>query len=246
MIETIAARRPAGLMVNAWDPSATIGPIAKAMQDGVPVITVDADSPDSKRITFVGTNWYDLGVRQGQAMAKALAGRKGKIALLGMTEQYIDIQAFAGFRSVLEKTGVTLMEPQHDKGDQATAARVASTILQSNPDLVGIAGFDSESGPGIGVAVKEAGKAGQLIVTCVDADPPHLNLVKEGVITAAIGQKRELFTYLGLHTLFDINHAPIQFCPDDKKAGLFHAPDGINTGTYTVTRDNVEIFLKPA
>jgi ABC-type sugar transport system substrate-binding protein len=246
MIETIAVRRPAGMLVNAWDPSATIGPIAKAMEAGVPVITVDADAPDSKRITFVGTNWYDLGKRQGEAMVKALAGRTGKIALLGMIDQYIDQQAFAGLRSVVDKAGLTVMDPLHDKGNQAVAAQVASSIIQSTPDLVGMAGFDSESGPGIGLAVKEAGKAGKIIVTCVDAEAAHLQFVKEGVITAAVGQKRELFTYLGLKVLFGINHAPIRFSADDQKAGMFRAPEVIHTGSYTVTRENVDIFLKPA
>jgi ribose transport system substrate-binding protein len=246
MIETTAARRPAGMLVNAWDPAATINPIAKAMEAGVPVITVDADAPASKRITFVGTNWFTLGVNQGEAMVKALAGRRGRVALLGLTEQYIDLQAFAGFRSVAEKAGLTVMEPQHDKGDSAVAARVASTIIQSTPDLVGLAGFDSESGPGIGLAVKESGNTGKIIVTCVDAEPAHLNLIREGVITAAIGQKRELFTYLGLRVLFELNHSPVKLSADDKKAGVYPAPEIIHTGSYTVTHDNVDMFLKRA
>ena len=246
MIETIAVRRPAGMMVNAWDPSATIGPIAQAMAAGVPVITVDADAPASKRITFVGTNWYDLGIRQGEAMVKALAGRTGRIALLGMIDQYIDLQAFAGFRSVVDKAGLAVMDPQHDRGNQAVAAQVAGSIIQATPDLVGMAGFDSESGPGIGLAVKEAGKVGKIIVTCVDAEPAHLQLIKEGVMSAAVGQKRELFTYLGLKVLFDLKHSPVRFSADDKKAGMFPAPEVIHTGSYTVTRENVDVFLKPA
>jgi ribose transport system substrate-binding protein len=244
MIETTVARRPAGMMISAWDPSVVVAPIAKAAAAGVPVVTVDVDAPTSQRLTFIGTNWFDLGVRQGEAMVKALAGRKGKIALLGLTEQYIDQQAFSGFRSVIEKAGLTAMEPQHDRGDSAVAARVASTIIQSTPDLAGLAGFDSESGPGIGVAVKEAGKVGQIVVTCVDAEPAHLNLIKEGVVTAAIGQKRELFTYLGLRVLFNVNHCPLKFTADDKKAGLSAAPEVIHTGSYTVTRENVDVFLK--
>jgi len=246
MIETTIARRPAGLLISAWDPSVVIAPIAKAFAAQVPVVTVDVDAPTSKRLTFVGTNWFDLGVRQGEAMARALAGKKGQIAMLGLTEQYIDQQAFAGFKSVIEKAGLIAMEPQHDHGDSAIAARVASTLIQSTPDLVGLAGFDSESGPGIGLAVKEAGKVGQIIVTCVDAEPVHLKLIKEGVIIAAIGQKRELFTYLGLRVLFDLNHSPLKFTANDRKAGIFAAPEIINTGSYTVTRENVEVFLKPA
>jgi ribose transport system substrate-binding protein len=246
MIETTVARRPAGMLISAWDPSVVIAPIAKAFEAQIPVVTVDVDAPTSKRLTFVGTNWFDLGVRQGEAMVKALGSKKGKVALLGLTEQYIDQQAFAGFRSVIEKAGLTAMEPQHDRGDSAVAARVASTIIQSTSDLIGMAGFDSESGPGIGLAVKEAGKVGQIIVTCVDAEPVHLNLIKEGVVTAAIGQKRELFTYLGLRVLFDVNHSPLKFTANDHKAGISAAPEVINTGSYTVTRENLEVFVNQA
>ena len=243
-IEIIAARRPAGMMIVAWDPSAVIAPINRVVESGIPVVCVDTDAPDSKRLSFIGTNWFDLGVRQGQAMVKALAGRKGRIAMLGLTEQYIDQQAFAGFRSVVEKAGLTPLEPQSDRGDTAVAARVAATILQATPDLVGMAGFDSESGPGMGLAIKEAGKAGQIIATCVDAEPAHLSLIKEGVLTAAIGQKRELFTYFGLRVLFELNHSSLKLCANDKAAGVSPVPDIIYTGSYTVTRDNVDVFIK--
>jgi len=243
-IETIAARQPAGMMVVAWDPSAVVGPINRAVEAGIPVICVDTDAPDSQRQSFVGTNWFDLGVRQAQALVKALKGRQGKIAMLGLTEQYIDQQAFAGFRSVLEKTGLTLMEPQNDRGDAAVAARVAATIIQATPDLVGMAGFDSESGPGLGLAIREAGRAGQIVATCVDAEPAHLGLIKEGVLTAAVGQKRELFTYFGLRVLFELRHSTLKLCADDKAAGVSCVPDVIYTGSYTVTRENVDIFLQ--
>lgn len=245
-IEQTAARKPAGMMVVGWDPSALVPPINKAVESGIPVVCVDADVPASKRLAFIGTDWYDLGVRQGEAMVKALAGRRGKVALLGLIEQAIDQQAFAGFRTVTEKAGLIAMEPQQDKGNQAEAARVAAAIIQANPDLVGMAGFDSESGPGMGQAIKEAGRMGKIVATCVDAEEQHLRLVKEGVLTAAVGQKRELFTYMGVKALFEFRHSKLRFTSDDKAAGVTPIPVNYNTGTYTVTRDNVDLFLKKA
>jgi len=245
-IEQTSARKPAGMMVVGWDPSALVPPINQAIESGVPVVCVDADVPASKRLAFIGTDWYDLGVRQGEAMVKALAGRRGKVALLGLIEQAIDQQAFAGFRTVTEKAGLLAMEPQQDKGNQAEAARVAAAIIQANPDLVGMAGFDSESGPGMGQAIKEAGKTGKIVATCVDAEEQHLRLVKEGVLTAAVGQKRELFTYMGVKALFEFQHSKLRFTSDDKAAGATPIPVNYNTGTYTVTRDNVDLFLKKA
>jgi ribose transport system substrate-binding protein len=245
-IEQTAARNPAGMLVAGWDPSALVAPINKAVEAGVPVVCVDCDVPTSRRLAFVGTNWFDVGREQALAMVRALNGRKGKVALLGLIEQTIDQQAFEGFRAVASQAGLTAMEPQHDRGNSVEAARVASSLLQAIPDLVGIAGFDSESGPGIGLAVKEAGKTGKIIATCVDAEEQHLRLIQEGVLTAAVGQKRELFTYFGLHLLFEIRHSPLRLTTDDKAAGVVPIPQIVYTGSYTVTRENVGLFLKKA
>ena len=215
-----------------------------AIAAGVPVVCVDADVGASNRHAFVGTNWHDLGVQQGRAMLQALGGKKGKVAMLGLIEQSIDQQAFEGFRSVLVPAGLTVLDPQQDKGNQAEAARVASAVLQANADLVGMAGFDSESGPGMGQAIKEAGKAGKIAATTVDAEAQHLRLVQEGVLTAAVGQKRELFTYQGLKALYELNHSPLRFTSDDKKAGIAPVPVFYYTGTYTVTKENAALFLK--
>jgi ribose transport system substrate-binding protein len=245
-LEQTAARKPAGIMVVGWDPSALVGPINQTIQSGIPVICIDADVPASNRIAFVGTDWYDLGVRQAKGMVAALGSRKGEVALLGLIEQSIDQDAFAGFRSIAEPAGLTVLPPQQDKGSQVEAARVAASVIQAHPNLVGMAGFDSESGPGMGQAIKEAGKAGQILATCVDDQEQHLRLCKEGVLTVLVGQKRELFTYLGVKALFEIKHSPLKFTSNDRAAGIWPIPVNYNTGAYTVTRDNVDLFLKQA
>src|SRR5215469_3137227 len=99
-IEQTTARRPAGIMVVGWDPSALVPAINAAIEAGIPVVCVDADVPMSKRLSFIGTDWREIGIKQAEAMLKALNGRKGKIAMLGLIEQYIDQQAISGFRNI--------------------------------------------------------------------------------------------------------------------------------------------------
>ena len=243
-VEQTTARRPAGMMVVGWDPSGLVLPINKAIESGIPVVCVDADVPASKRIAFIGTDWYDIGVQQARAMLKALKGRKGKIALLGLIEQTIDQQAFAGFRSVAEPAGLACLDPQQDKGNQAEATRVAAAIIQGTPDLVGMAGFDSESGPGIGQAIKEAGKVGQIFGTTVQAEGQMLKFIKEGVMAASVMQKRKLFTYCGVKALYEINHSKLRFTTDDCAAGISPIPINYSTGTFIITQENVEMFLR--
>jgi ribose transport system substrate-binding protein len=242
-LEQTAARRPTGIMVVGWDPSALIPAIDRAVDSGVPVVCVDADVPGSKRLAFIGTDWFDLGMRQGEAMLAALKGRRGEVAMMGLIEQSIDQRAFAGFRSVIEPAGLTVLEPQQDKGNQAEAGRVAAAIIQARPDLVGLAGFDSESGPGMGQAIRESGRVGRVVATCVETEEQHLRLLQEGVLTACIGQKRELFTYFGVMALRDFARAAVQITPHGQAARISPIPVNYNTGTFTVTRDNVDLFL---
>jgi hypothetical protein len=77
----------------------------------------------------------------------------------------------------------------------------------------------------------------------VEAEEQHLRLLKEGVLTACIGQKRELFTYYGVRALHDYVHTTLQLSQDDRQAGMAPIPVNYNTGTYTVTRANVDLFL---
>jgi ABC-type sugar transport system substrate-binding protein len=241
-VEQIAARNPAGMMVVGWDPSALRPAINRAVANGIPVVCVDADVPDSRRLAFIGTDWYDLGVQQARAMLEALGDRRGKVAMIGLIEQEIDQQAFAGFRSIAEPAGNTVLEPIQDKGNQAEAARVTAAILQAHQDLIGIAGFDSESGPGMGIAIKEAGLSGRIVATCVEAEAQHLALLADGVLTAAVGQKRELFTYVGVKALHEFVHSTIRFSADDAAAGLSPLPVRYSTGTYIVTQRNAHLF----
>jgi ABC-type sugar transport system substrate-binding protein len=242
-VEQTAARRPAGMMVVGWDPSALVPAINAAVESGIPVVCVDADVPASKRLSFIGTDWREIGIRQAQAMIRALNGRKGKVAMLGLIEQYIDQQAIAGFRETAAAAGLTVMEPEQDKGNQSEAARVAAALLQVHPDLVGMAGFDSESGAGMGQAIRESGKVGQVLATCVDSEPQQLHFIKEGVLTASVGQKRALFTYQGVRALFDVVHNSLHFTSNDAKAGISPIPVYYNTGTFIVDRSNIDLFL---
>ena len=181
---------------------------------------------------------------QAAADAGALAGAGKLMTVPGQAVDETVVKAEVREFVTHNMAGVTVLEPFQDKGNQAEAAKVAAAVLQAHPDLVGMAGFDSESGPGMGQAIKEAGKSGRLVATCVEAEPQHLRLLKAGVLTACVGQKRELFTYMGVKALHDAVHSPLRFTANDPAAGIVRIPVNYNTGTYTVTRETVDLFLR--
>jgi len=241
-IEQVVGTKPTGLLINGTDP-AIADAINKAVEAGIPTIVYDSDIPKSKRHAFLGTDWYEMGRLQGEAMAELIGG-KGKVAYMGILGMTNMESGFQGLLDVLENyPDIEVVGKFDDKANVEEAARITSDLISAHPDLAGVCGFDSNSGPGIGLAIKEAGKVGEIKVTTVDWEPEHLRLVKEGVVNMLVGQKRELFTWYGAQFLFDIVHKTNILSADDVAAGITNVPYKVNTGLLTISQENIDEFL---
>jgi len=243
IIEQVIQSKPAGLLIIGADPGIAQA-INKAVDAGIPTVVYDPDVPASKRHCYIGSDWYTMGKLQGERMAK-LINWKGKVAIMGILGQENMEAGFRGFEDAIRKyPGIEYIGKFDDKTNVETAAKITADLLTAHPDLAGLAGFDSNSGPGIGLSVKEAGKAGKVRITCVDAEPEHLLLVKEGVVDYLVGQKRELFSYIGAQLLFDMRHPTVRLSKDDAKAGVTPVPQTILTGPIEIDKSNVDLFIK--
>jgi ribose transport system substrate-binding protein len=241
-IEEVIGTRPTGLLINGTDP-AIAQVINKAVAAGIPTVVYDSDIPNSNRHAFLGTDWYEIGKMQGEEMVRLLNG-KGKIAYMGILGLNNMESGFRGLLDVIAKyPGIEVVGKYDDKANVEEAARISSDIISAHPDISGICGFDSNSGPGIALAVREAGKSGQIKITTVDWEPEHLQLVKSGVIHMLAGQKRELFTWYGAQFLYDIVHQTNKLAQNDTEAGITSVPYHINTGLLKITKENVDLFL---
>ncbi|MCK8493665.1 MULTISPECIES: substrate-binding domain-containing protein [Spirosoma] len=242
IIEEVIGTRPSGLLINGTDPA--IGPVIdKAVAAGIPTVVYDSDIPNSKRHAFLGTDWYEIGQMQGREMVRLLGG-KGKIAYLGIFGLNSMETGFRGLLDVIKDyPGIEVVGKFDDRSNVEEAARITSNLLSAHPDLAGLCGFDSNSGPGIGLAVKEAGRVGKVKVTTVDWEPEHLQLVREGVIQMLAGQKRELFTWYGAQFLYDMVHQTNRLSAHDAQAGITNVPTSVNTGLLRITQANVNEFI---
>ena len=98
---------------------------------------------------------------------------------------------------------------------------MTAAILAANPDIAGLAGFDSESGAGIVTALREAGKnPGDIKVTAMEQTPDFFKTAKEGWVDGIVVQNRELFIYYAVKMLHDYNTNTL------KSAGLTAADGG--------------------
>lgn len=245
-VDQVCAQKPSGVsVVGGWDPSLT-EPVKRCIAQGVPTVVDDGDLPDSGRLSYIGTNWTQVGVAQARQLMKDLPNG-GKVAMMSIINAGNMREAVAGFQAYLEANGggkYTIVANEDDGGDAQKAAQVTAAVLAANPDIAAFAGFDSESGAGIVTALREAGKKpGEIVVTAMEQTPDFFKTASEGWVNGIVVQNRELFIYYAVKILHDYNTNGLKTAGLGSADGGRSVPDSLDTGVLMVTKDNVAKVL---
>src|SRR5438874_7902967 len=105
-LQRVAKLKPSGILISAAEAGALKEDIDAAIAAGVPVITLDSDAPQSKRLVFIGTNNYEAGLMGGRLAAKKMQG-KGDVAVFTIPGQPNLDERLNGYRqSVASSPGI--------------------------------------------------------------------------------------------------------------------------------------------
>ncbi len=242
-LEGAIAKRPNGLLVVGFEPL-LVPVINKAVDAGIPVVCVDADLPQSKRLAFVGTGNYQAGFESGKLMAGCLGG-KGKVAVTSMPGAFNLQERVRGFRAaVAPYPGIEIVQVVDTQGDTIAITQACVALLQKYPDLAGIAAVEAIGGLGAATAVREAKKIGLVKIVAMDRSNEVLQNIKNGAIEATLVQQTALMPLYGLQILYNLNNAALPISKDNRKAGVSGAPILVDTGVIVVDKRNCEYFLR--
>jgi ribose transport system substrate-binding protein len=237
-------QKPAGILISPADANLMKADIDAAIVAGIPVITLDSDSPSSKRILFIGTNNYEAGVMGGRVLAKQLQG-KGNVVVFTMPGQANLAERLNGYKFALAEHPGFKIEVVDIKGDPRVAFDTTNEIVEKRRDKVdGFVCLEAQAGKEVGEVLDRAKVTGKTVVA-MDTDEGTLNWIQKGVIAATIAQKPYTMAYYGIQMLdhlyhqkppsLDVNWAQDPFSP---------LPTFVDTGATLVTKDNVGDFIK--
>lgn len=241
-LEQAITQEVSGLVVVGFDP--LLAPsINKAIDAGIPAVTVDADVPDSNRLCFLGTGNEQAGELGAQELAKLIGG-SGKVIIITRTGQSNLEERVNGYRKVLNAEGIEIVQVANDDSDSTKAASAVTAALRTQPDLAGIACVEAAGGVGTATALREANRAGEVKVVAMDRDAETLEAIEEGTIQASIAQKSALMTFWGVMLLHQFQTLDIPITEDNEAAGVNPLPSYVDTGAELITKENVAQWKK--
>jgi ribose transport system substrate-binding protein len=243
MFRDAMATRPSGILVSAARADVLKDAIDEAVQAGIPVICVDSDSPQSRRIAFIGTNNYLAGVESGTQMAAILHGR-GHVVVVSIPGQDNQEERARGVQDAFKKYPyLSVTRVVNDNGDSRTADDLITGLLQSKESIDGIICLEASGGPGVAGALDRLGMAGKIPIVAMDANPETLSLISRGAIAVTVAQKPYTMGFYGLHFLDDLHHNRVHEFPNWQTAPASPLPTIVDTGTVVVNSRNIQDFL---
>jgi ribose transport system substrate-binding protein len=233
---------PAGILVSVTDLQSFKAPIDAAIQQGIPVICLDSDAPDSKRVLFIGTDNF----RAGQESAKRIAGilkGQGQIVLITLPGQLnLDERVRGVYDALTKYPGIKILQSIDDKGDSRNAYDGISALLAKKQKIDGILCLEASGGSGAAAALHREDLTGKIAIVAFDKDPETLDGVQKGWINATVVQKPYIMAYYGLKFLDDLHHNTVHEFKDWRNAPTAPLPAWVDAGTAVVDKNNLAVF----
>jgi len=238
------SQHPSGILVSVSDPQSFKGPIDAAISQGLPVICIDADDPESRRVLFIGTDNFRAGQDSGKRMADLLGGQ-GRILIIALAGQLNTDERERGVNEVLKKyPGIKIAQTIDDKGDPRNANDAVSALLQKKEKIDGIIGLEASGGSGAAEALHRLDMTGKIKIVAFDKDPQTLEGIERGWITATVVQKPYVMAFYGVRFLDDLHHNAVHEFKDWATAPTAPLPTFVDTGTAVVDSSNLAAFRK--
>lgn len=240
--QQVVSQHPSGIMVSVSDPATFKEPINKAILQGIPVICIDADAPDSNRVLFIGTDNFRAGQESGKRMAEMLGGQ-GRVVIITLVGQLNSEERVRGVEEALKKyPGIKVIQTIDDKGDERVADDAISGLLQKKEKIDGIICLEASGGEGAADALHLLDMTGKIKIIAFDKDPQTLEGIERKWITATVVQKPYVMAFYGVRFLDDLHHNVVHEFKDWATAPAAPLPTFVDTGTAVIDASNLATF----
>jgi len=236
------AQHPTGILVSPARPELFNDASNEAIAAGIPVITMDTDAPDSKRVLYIGTDNRQAGMESGRQIAKLMNGQ-GQLVVVTVPGQLNVEERLRGAQEVFAKyPGIKIAHTLDDQGDPIKANEVVGELIKNNEKVDGILCLEASGGPGAGEILFRFDLYGKIPVVAMDTNPETLDFIERKMISLTIGQKPYTMAFYGLRFLDDLHHNVVHEFKDWRSAPASPLPARVDTGTEVIDAGNLAAF----
>ncbi len=207
--------------------------IDKAVDKGIPVVTIENDDKNSNRNSFVGTNSFQLGKAAAELMIKATGGR-ANIAVIVSNDLELDATSqnlkMNGFLSTIkEYPDMKVIRNYTSKMGILSAEEITQEIISGSDGINAIFAANSVDTIGSAQLVVDRNKVGSITIVGYGDTEDILRYISKDIIYGSVMSDPYKMGYESLEALIDIK--------EEHNVSTF-----IDTGVKVITKENIDEY----
>ncbi|KHF37940.1 sugar-binding protein [Halalkalibacter okhensis] len=164
--------------------------IDQAVKQGIPVVTIDTDSPESMRDVYIGTDNYLAGQLAGKALVEDTKGEATIGVISGSFDHVLHQLRVKGFTDIVEQVdGIEIVAIEQSDISRVDVEETAFNMLTEHEHITAFYGTSSYNGVGIVAAAKSLKRENEMYVITFDAIDENIQLLENGDIDAIVEQQ---------------------------------------------------------
>lgn len=190
IVDSLIAQRVDGIAISATDERALASAVARAIKNGIPVVSFDSGVEGAGLSSFIATDNRGGGVIAARRIGEMLKGR-GEVAMV--------MQKPGGTSTVLREKGfeetlkdhyprIKIVAQQYGMADAAKSRAAAENILTAHPGLDAIFASSEAASLGTIQALRARGLSGKVRLVTFDSSEMHVEALREGTIDVMLVQ----------------------------------------------------------
>jgi simple sugar transport system substrate-binding protein len=197
LIDAAVASQPDGLVVSIPDAEALSPAISRAVEAGIPVISMNSGSDVAAELgvlVHVGQTEYEAGFGGGQRMAEA--GVTKAICLIHEAGNAGLEARCEGFTDAMTEAGATVEQLVVDLNNPTEIQQRVAAALTADGEVNGIMALGPTGAVPAMAGISDAGKDGAVQIATFDLSTDVLTAIQDGSMLFAIDQQQYMQGYL--------------------------------------------------
>lgn len=201
-IDELLAEGINGLAISPYNDTAVRARINELYELGIPVVTLNTDIINSRRLAYVGSNFFRSGETAAGLMRLMTHGEVAVGIISGSQDILCHTERIAGFRSVVRSCpNIAIAGTITNRDDDEESYAQTSRLLQMHPEINALY-FTAGGVYGGCRAVTDSGRSQSMTVISNDIVSTTREYMENGLIAASICQQPYVQGYKPLTLLF--------------------------------------------
>ncbi|MGN7869114.1 D-ribose ABC transporter substrate-binding protein [Paracoccus sp. 22332] len=195
LVDTAITNKSVALIMDPANADGSVGAVQKAVDAGIPVILINAEINQEglAKAQLVSNNAQGAALG-AQAWVGAVGDAGNYVELFGAPSDNNAQTRSNGFETVLTQyPDLVKVGQEVANWDRTQGYQKMQSLLQANPDIIGVISGNDEMALGAIAALKEAGKLDQVKVGGFDGSPDAVEAVKAGEMQYTVLQPVAVF-----------------------------------------------------